>query len=165
MAVPKLKKYKDMINNLAVAVSESPFSMVRAAAALKLWISGDEPYATLDVSYCAMGNAARPRHRPVGPAPPNDQRVVGVEASPGEVEIVAIAGGAGGVEAGAAHNVRAHTLYIMAADLVREHNQDWPAAIKFAKTCMSRAGNLASLADAGDEDENAVPKLPLGEDM
>ncbi len=167
MPVPKLKTYTSMILKLADAVEQAPFALVRAGAALRCWVTGKEQYLSLDVSYCEARRAAERHHLP-SLVVRAEQQPVGVEASPGEVAIVAVRGAAANNSGDSPRilpvNARVHTLYTMAADLVREHGYEWGSAIIAARVCMAHVGSMSSLEDAGDEDEIEIPQAPLGTD-
>lgn len=143
---------------LADALVVPPYQMSRARDALLQWVNGDDHVASLDISYCSFHVIARARAASHNDRPAMLQRAMGLEPDPNAVVVV----GGQDIAPEAPVNIRWHTLYSLAGDLVQEHGHEWPAAIDIARLCMARVGNMSEAAEAYDRDN--VEALALDND-
>jgi hypothetical protein len=130
---PLPDEYIKMIVRYANIVEKPPFNMLRAAAALKMWVHGSFlKHAPLDISACDVSGAScvvSERMR---------MSNTGAMALEPQVSHIAIACARGVVDFAAAASNEARFVYGLTTDLVRHHGRSVADALSVARLTWSR---------------------------
>lgn len=160
------KKTIDKLSKLASILEARPYNMAAAATALRQWVTGTEaaepmpafPHLRLrpeGLVKASMTDVAY-AHPVVG--------ALGLEPQPSIVRVVNARPRLDGADTGV--SAEGHFVYDLAHDLVREHDTEWPAAIKAGERAwqhllaqglhgpVQEAEGIAAMSD-GDDDVGA----------
>ena len=148
-----------MINPYATIVEKPPFNMLRAAAALRMWVHGSFlKHAALDISACDVSGAScvvSERMR---------MSNTGAMALEPQVSHIAVACGRGVVDFAPATSNEARFVYGLTTDLVRHHGHPVADALSVARLTWSRL-HVEARAMVSDMDgvPGGAPRVEAGD--